>query len=220
MSAMALRELVLDGNSGYNSLGRGRQEARIGQFVYPMVSVMPINIAPTWIPTIGSQVQTLTIYNYRNGFAGTLDKMGQCTRGIIHLQRLELYGMKFDNFEELARNMPSLTFVKSLGLGAYCYRKQRVANLVLHMLRENDHVCFLSVLEEKPRPNSMDQDPRFLDAAQFRLAQAYCKRNVNLAKLWKNSTDCLYLYPSLLQATKHVSRQHFLLCLGLMTCGA
>jgi hypothetical protein len=218
-SAMALRELVLDGDSGhYNSLGRGRQEACLGQYVYPMISAMPLTTIPTRIPTIGSQVQTLTLHNYHRGFAGLLDAMGQNACDIRHLQRLELYGMEFDNFEELARNMPSLTFVKSLGLGAYCYHRQRVANLVLHMLRENDHVCSLSVLEEKPRPNSMDRDPRFLDAAQFRLAQAYCKRNVNLAKLWKNSTDCLYLYPSLLQATKHVSRQHFLLCLGLMTC--
>jgi hypothetical protein len=212
-SPMALRQLVLDGDSGYNSLRRGSDEADIGQFVYPMISAMSLNIAPTWIPTIGSQVQALTIHHYCRGFSGLLDKMGQCAHG-INLQRLELYGMDYDNFEELSRNLPRLTFVKSLGLGAYCHEKTKVANLVLHMLRENDHVCYLSMLEEMPKPDSGDPDPRFMDAARFQLAQAYCQRNVHLVELCQYSPD--YLHPSLLQATMPVSRQHFLLYQGLM----
>jgi hypothetical protein len=196
-SALALNQLSFDGDSCMCSLSYGSREASIGKFVCAMLVAEPKEGESIYIPTVGSLVQTLVIHHYGWIRERMLDGMRLLAHR-IQIQSLELHGMNGEKIEELAQNLPHLTFLKSLHLGIGRHTPD-TSRIVLQMLRENDHVCSFSILEQP----SKDGEP-ILEAFQVQLAQAYCQRNSNLAGLRRHGPVCLY--PRILQATKQVPR--------------
>jgi hypothetical protein len=205
-TGLALKRLAFDGSSSCSSLSYGSREASIGKFVCAMLAMKPkegdqlFGLESTYFPKVGSLVQTLAIHHYGWFNASILDEMCLSAHR-IQLQCLELFDMSGNNIEKLAQTLPRLTFLNSLRLGIGRHTPG-ASRIVLQMLRENDHVCSFSILEQPSKDG--EQGPPILDAFQVQLAQAYCQRNSNLASLWCHGPVCLY--PHILQATKQVPR--------------
>jgi hypothetical protein len=142
----------------------------------------------TLVPTVGSQVQSISLSHVHRIF---LDRLYQHSCR-VQLESLELIGIPNATGRALGACLPKLQSLKLLklamvGTGSPYW--------ILHGLRQNGTLLDVEITNEEEYNN--------FDAAQLSLVEAYCERNAVLADLLDDESGRMQqMFPSLLQVAK------------------
>lgn len=179
----------------------------------------PPNASMKLVPTIGSQLETLTLDNVQPLF---LEQLGDNAHR-VQLQNLHLWGISKQASVAFARSLPKLKSIRKLKLANVATGTTR---RILHGLKHNG-----SVRQVFANSGDGDEESCFSDK-QLRLMEAYCKRNrllgalLQIGRVSASATNGASLarilpkYPMLLQVAQQVpDTREAKLLQGLLSIG-